>query len=48
MLYFSIAKSFDLKPETILWANYDQLKDSPDALIAWHAAAYPAGEWGIL
>ncbi len=29
---FSIAKSFDLKPETILWANYDLLKDSPDAL----------------
>jgi murein DD-endopeptidase MepM/ murein hydrolase activator NlpD len=29
---FSIAKSFDLKPETVLWANYDQLKDSPDSL----------------
>ena len=29
---FSIAKSFKLEPETILWANYDQLKDSPDAL----------------
>lgn len=29
---FSIAKSFNLKPETILWANYDLLKDSPDAL----------------
>ena len=29
---FSIAKSFKLEPETVLWANYDQLKDSPDAL----------------
>lgn len=29
---FSIAKSFNLKPETILWSNYDQLRDSPDAL----------------
>jgi len=29
---FSIAKSFNLEPETILWANYDLLKDSPDAL----------------
>ncbi len=29
---FSIAKNFNLEPETILWANYDQLRDSPDAL----------------
>jgi murein DD-endopeptidase MepM/ murein hydrolase activator NlpD len=29
---FSIAKSFKLEPETVLWANYDLLKDSPDAL----------------
>ena len=29
---FSIAKDFNLEPETILWANYDQLRDSPDAL----------------
>jgi len=29
---FGIAKSFNLKPETILWANYDQLNDSPDML----------------
>lgn len=27
---FSIAKSFKIKPETILWANYDQLKDNTD------------------
>ena len=29
---FAIAKSFNLKPETILWANYDALQDSPDSL----------------
>jgi len=29
---FSIAKSFDLDPETVLYANYDQLNDSPDFL----------------
>jgi murein DD-endopeptidase MepM/ murein hydrolase activator NlpD len=29
---FGIAKSFSLEPETILWANYDQLNDSPDML----------------
>lgn len=29
---FAIAKKFNLKPESILWANYDQLQDAPDAL----------------
>jgi LysM repeat protein len=29
---FGIAQSFNIKPETILWANYDQLNDSPDML----------------
>jgi LysM repeat protein len=29
---FGIAHSFNLHPETILWANYDQLNDSPDML----------------
>jgi hypothetical protein len=29
---FGIAESFNLHPETILWANYDQLNDSPDML----------------
>ncbi|RPI34976.1 MAG: LysM peptidoglycan-binding domain-containing protein, partial [Chloroflexota bacterium] len=29
---FSIAKSYNIKPETVLWANYDQLNDSPDML----------------
>jgi LysM repeat protein len=29
---FGIAQSFNIKPETILWANFDQLNDSPDML----------------
>lgn len=29
---FSIAKDFNIKPETLLWANYDILQDSPDSL----------------
>jgi murein DD-endopeptidase MepM/ murein hydrolase activator NlpD len=29
---FGIAQSFSIKPETILWANYDQLNDSPDMI----------------
>ncbi|HLO30571.1 MAG TPA: LysM peptidoglycan-binding domain-containing protein, partial [Anaerolineales bacterium] len=29
---FAIAESFKIKPETILWANYDVLQDSPDSL----------------
>jgi murein DD-endopeptidase MepM/ murein hydrolase activator NlpD len=29
---FGIAQSFNLHPESILWANYDQLNDSPDML----------------
>jgi murein DD-endopeptidase MepM/ murein hydrolase activator NlpD len=29
---FGIAQSFNLEPETVLWANYDQLNDSPDML----------------
>ncbi len=29
---FGIAQSFSLHPETILWANYDLLNDSPDML----------------
>ncbi len=29
---FSIAKAFNIKPETVLWANYDILQDSPDSL----------------
>ncbi|OGO12941.1 MAG: hypothetical protein A2Y53_05080 [Chloroflexi bacterium RBG_16_47_49] len=29
---FGIAQSFNIQPETVLWANYDQLNDSPDML----------------
>ena len=29
---FAIAQNFNLKPETILWANFDQLQDAPDSL----------------
>jgi hypothetical protein len=29
---FGIAKSFNIHPETVLWANYDKLTDSPDML----------------
>lgn len=29
---FEIAAKFNITPETVLWANYDQLKDSPDTI----------------
>ena len=29
---FGIAKKFNIKPETVLWGNEDQLNDSPDML----------------
>lgn len=29
---FGIAKRFDIKPETVLWGNYDALNDNPDLL----------------
>jgi LysM repeat protein len=29
---FAIAKAFGLKPETILWANYEALNDNPDQI----------------
>jgi murein DD-endopeptidase MepM/ murein hydrolase activator NlpD len=29
---FGIAKEHNIKPETLLWANYDTLQDSPDSL----------------
>jgi LysM repeat protein len=29
---FGIAKAHNIKPETLLWANYDTLQDSPDSL----------------
>ena len=30
---FGIAQKFNLKPESVLWANYEQLKDNPHALV---------------
>jgi murein DD-endopeptidase MepM/ murein hydrolase activator NlpD len=29
---FGIAQKFNIQPETVLWANYDQLNDNPDML----------------
>jgi len=29
---FEIANRFDITPETLLWANYDQLNDNPDMI----------------
>lgn len=29
---FEIANKFNIKPETVLWANYDQLNDDPDTI----------------
>jgi murein DD-endopeptidase MepM/ murein hydrolase activator NlpD len=29
---FAIAAEYNIKPETLLWANYDVLKDTPDSL----------------
>ncbi|MEW6716648.1 MAG: M23 family metallopeptidase [Chloroflexota bacterium] len=29
---FGIAEKFNIKPETVLWANYDMLNDNPDLL----------------
>jgi murein DD-endopeptidase MepM/ murein hydrolase activator NlpD len=38
---FGIAQKFNIKPETILWANYDQLEDSPDMLSPGMALRIP-------
>ena len=32
MAFFAISESFKLKPETVLWANYDVLQDDPHSL----------------
>ncbi len=29
---FAIAQEFNIKPETVLWANYETLNDSPDSI----------------
>lgn len=38
---FGIAKTFDIKPETLLWANYDTLQDSPDSIRAGQVLNIP-------
>ncbi len=38
---FSIAKQFDIKAETLLWANYDILEDNPDSLRAGQVLKIP-------
>lgn len=38
---FSIAKKYSVKPETVLWANYDLLQDSPDSLRVGQELAIP-------
>jgi len=38
---FGIAKAFNLKPETVLWANYDILQDSPDSIRAGQVLNIP-------
>jgi murein DD-endopeptidase MepM/ murein hydrolase activator NlpD len=39
---FSIAKQFNIKPETVLFANYDILQDSPDSLRVGQVLKIPA------
>jgi len=43
----SIAKQFDLKPETILWANEDLLQDNPNDLSVGQTLKIPA-EDGVI
>ena len=39
---FGIAKSFNLKPTTVLWANYDVLNDNPNELSVGNKLRIPA------
>jgi murein DD-endopeptidase MepM/ murein hydrolase activator NlpD len=39
---FSIARKFNIKPETILWANYDTLNDNPDMIAPGMTLRIPA------
>lgn len=39
---FGISKEFDIKPETILWANEDQLHDNPNDLSVGQKLKIPA------
>ncbi|WP_303773103.1 M23 family metallopeptidase [Anaerolinea thermophila] len=44
---FSIAKQFNLKPETVLWANYNLLNDNPNMLSIGQELIIPAVD-GVL
>ena len=44
---FSIAVNYDLKPETVLWANYDLLNDNPNMLSIGQELTIPATD-GVL
>ena len=44
---FEIAQKFNIKPETVLWANYDQLNDNPDMLSLGMKLKIPAAD-GVL
>lgn len=39
---FEIARNFNIKPETLLWANYDLLNDDPDTIAVGMKLAVPA------
>jgi len=39
---FAISKEFSIKPETLLWANYDVLNDSPDSIRVGQVLNVPA------
>lgn len=39
---FSIAKKYDIKPETVLWANSDLLQDNPNELTVGQQLKIPA------
>jgi murein DD-endopeptidase MepM/ murein hydrolase activator NlpD len=41
---FSIAKQFNIKPETLLWANSDVLKDNPDNLVTGEQLVVPPAD----
>jgi murein DD-endopeptidase MepM/ murein hydrolase activator NlpD len=41
---FSIAKAFNIKPETLLWANYDALQDNPDNLVPGENLVIPPAD----
>jgi len=44
---FEIASRFKIKPETVLWANYDQLNDNPDMISIGMSLLIPPAD-GVL